>query len=202
MKNYVVIGLETTGPNYKEEQIIEAAVIKYDANFKEMSSFHSMVCFNRGKAKPLSDYVKKLTGIKESDLINGMSEKGAILLINNFIDNDSVLVAQDASFDLAFLSKYDIYPDSYICTKSLTAQMEPSVFFSLKAICRRFCIQLHHAHRALADVQATTELLKYIFQLEVKYIENYLMKFVGREMNFIPANTIKVLDELEFSKEN
>lgn len=198
MKNYVVIGLVASGADYKEEQIIEAAVIKYDENFKEIGSFHSLVCYNRGKAKPLSDYVKKLTGIKESDLTNGMTEKEAMLLFSNFIDNDSIVVAQYAPFDFGFLAKYEIYPNKYICMMSLIAQVEPAISSSFVPIYKSLDIQLEKLHKELADIQATARLLKYSIQQDIQYTENYIVKFTGRSMNFIPANTIQVLDELRF----
>lgn len=199
MKNYVVIDLETTGLDYKTEQITEVALIKYDENFSEIGSFNTVVKLQEGRE--LSEFIKNLTGLTEEYLSNGMTELEATMMVNRFIDNHSIVVAQYAPFDFAFLSKFGITPSKFICTKSLTSQVEPLVSSSLKPTCERLGIKLDNAHRAFADARATAEVLEVRLRQGIEYVENYIVKSPDRDLNFIPFRTIKVLDKEDFIKE-
>jgi DNA polymerase III subunit epsilon len=198
--NYVVIDFETTGLDYTKEQIIEVALIKYDKEFKEIGSFNSLVRLQEGRV--LSGFIKNLTGLSEEALKDGMKEVDAMQIVLDFIDRDTIVVAQYAPFDLAYMSKYDIVPERYICTKSLTSQVEPTVSSSLIPTCERLGIPLENAHRAFADVRATAELLKYrLNEGEAQFVENYIVKSPDRDLNFVPHGTIQVLDKNSFIKE-
>lgn len=198
--NYVVIDFETTGLDYLQEQITEVALIKYDKSFNEIGSFNTLVQLEKGRE--LSAFIKELTGLTEEYLENGMKEKDAMYMVNNFIDQDTIVVAQYAPFDLAFMSKHHIEPRRFICTKSLTSQVEPTVSSSLKPTCERLGIPLENAHRAFADVRATAELLQYrLKEHKADYVVNYIVKSPDRDLNFIPQSTVAVLDKNDFIKE-
>lgn len=200
MKNFVVLDFETTGLDYKVEQITEVALIKLDEEMNEIGSFHTIVQLEKGKV--LSDFIKELTGLTEEYLSKGVTEARAMLQIKSFIDNDTIVVAQYAPFDLAYLSKYGIIPERYICTKSLTSQVEPTVSSSLIPTCERLGIQLDNAHRAFSDVRATAELLKYrLKEGKAQFIENYIVKSPDRDLSFIPHGTIEVLHKEDFISE-
>jgi DNA polymerase III subunit epsilon len=198
--NYIVIDFETTGLDYKVEQITEVALIKYDEEFNEIGSFNSIVKLEKGRV--LSDFIKNLTGLTEEYLENGIDELDAFLAIDKLMDKDSVVVAQYAPFDLAYMAKYGLIPEKYICTKSLTSQVEPTVSSSLIPTCERLGIPLENAHRAFADVRATAELLQYrLKEGKAQFVENYIVKSPDRDLNFVPHGTIEVLDKNDFIKE-
>jgi DNA polymerase III subunit epsilon len=198
--NYVVIDFETTGLDYTKEQITEVALIKYDRNFEEIGSFNTIVKLEKGHE--LSAFIKELTGLTEEYLENGMREKDVMYMVNDFIDEETIVVAQYAPFDLAFLSKYNIVPKRFICTKSLTSQVEPTVSSSLKPTCERLGIPLENAHRAFVDVRATAELLQYrLKEHKADYVVNYIVKSPDRDLNFVPQSTLAVLDKNDFIKE-
>jgi DNA polymerase-3 subunit epsilon len=200
MKNYVVIDFETTGLDYKTEQITEVALIKYDPQFNEIGSFNSLVKLDEGRV--LSDFIKNLTGLTEEALKDGMSDTLAYAIVESFIDKDTTVVAQYAPFDLAYMSEWGIVPDRFICTKSLTSQVEPTVSSSLIPTCERLGIKLDNAHRAFADVRATAELLQYrLKENKAQFVENYIVKSPDRDLNFIPYGTIAVLEKSQFIKE-
>ena len=71
-KNYLVLDFETTGLDYKTEQVTEVGVIKYDEDFNEIGMFHTYVRLQNDRV--LSDFIKKHTGITEDKLAYGMNE--------------------------------------------------------------------------------------------------------------------------------
>lgn len=191
MKNYVVLDFETTGLDPLEEQVIEVALQKLDGELQEVGSFNTFVKLENGCG--LTDFIKDYTGITEKDLMYGMTETEAMEVIRSFIDEDTVVVAQYAPFDLAFMHPYAIQPKKYICTKALTNQAEPLESASLKHTCERLGIKLDQAHRAFADVQATVELLKVRLNQNLEYVENVIVEDFERALTFVPENTFKIL---------
>lgn len=193
MKNFLVLDFETTGLDYKTEQVIEVGAIKYDENYNEVATFHTYVKLHDGNR--LSDFIKDYTGITDNMLEYGMSEQSAMSVIWSMIDSDTIVVAQFAPFDFAFLSNYDIYPQKFICTKSLTQQADGvGVSSSLTPTCERLGIQLIDAHRAMNDVEATAKVLQYRLAQNLKYVENFIMERSDRAVNtFVPKYTEKFL---------
>lgn len=198
MKNYLVIDLETTGLNHEIEQIIEVALIKYDQHFNEVGSFNTLVKLQYGR--PLPEFITELTGITEEMTKEGMYEYDAMRVVESFIDEDTIVVAQYAPFDLAFLdTRGDIQVDNFICTKSLTAQVEPNESSSLKPTCERLGIPLDDAHRAFADVKATAELLQYrLKEHKAQYIQNVVVTSPDRPLKYVPGCLRAVIDKGEF----
>jgi DNA polymerase III subunit epsilon len=185
MKTYVVLDLETTGLDYQSEQIIEIGAIKIDANFNEIDRFHTMVGLAPGKELP--EFITKLTGITAEDLKGKRSEDDALATLKSFIGN-SVVVAQNAPFDLSFIVRGGIEPKEFICTRALVRYVEPELSASLKDVTRRNGIVLTGHHRALNDVEATIEVLKrYIGRFEEGVnIMNLVMDEPSRPLRFIP----------------
>lgn len=189
MKTYTVIDFETTGLDYKTDQIIEIAAVKIDENFKEIGRFHTMVRLNEGRELP--QFIKELTGIKEQDLIAGMDEQNALATLILFID-DSTVIAQNASFDLSFLNRLNMCEiDSFICTRALTKLIEPNENPSLKPTCERYEIKLESHHRGMNDVLATIEVFKLMKakadELGIEY-QNVVIDSSERLLRFIPKN--------------
>jgi DNA polymerase-3 subunit epsilon len=142
--------------------------------------------------REIPPFITKLTGITEADLEDGMFHLDAFNVLKSFIGT-SVVVAQYAPFDLAFLSKYGIEPRTYICTKSLTIQAEPHESSSLGPTCERLGIELTNAHRALDDARATGKVLAYRMKQGLKRVNNTIFVPEGRPLNFIPHNTDYIL---------
>jgi DNA polymerase III subunit epsilon len=183
---YVVLDFETTGLNYREEQITEIGAVRLDADFNEVGSFHTFV-----KLKPwhqLSEY----TDITQEMVDAGVDEAVGINQLISFIDGATV-VAQYAPFDLAFLSKWGYEPHRFICTKSLTSQAEPFESSSLGPTCERLGISLENAHRALDDAKATAKVLEHrMTKDEGLAVMNTLVVTPGRPFNFIPKYTHEI----------
>jgi DNA polymerase III subunit epsilon len=183
---YVVLDLETTGLDYLNDHIIEIAAMKLDDGFNEVGSYNTFVKLPYGVKIPA--FIKQLTGITADHLEEGVSLQTAIRALKDFI-GDATIVAQYAPFDLAWLAQHDIVPDRYVCTKSLTATVEPNESSSLGATCERLGIELKDAHRAIADVKATAAVLKHRKTVDKLKDENFITVTPGRALQYIPPAT-------------
>lgn len=182
---YVFLDLETTGLDYQTEQITEIGAIKVDDNLDEIDRFHTMVALEEGRKLP--EFITKLTGITADDLIGAPSEADALEELAHFI-GDSIVVAQNAPFDLSFISRGGIYPESFICTRALVRYVEPELSASLKDVCKRSGIGLTGHHRSLNDVEATIEVFrKYRELADNSYpLYNVVLDEPSRPLTFTP----------------
>ena len=187
-KNYLVLDFETTGLDYKTEQVTEVGVIKYDEDFNEIGMFHTYVRLQNDRV--LSDFIKKHTGITEGKLAYGMDEEIAMAVIEAMIEYDTVVVAQFAPFDFGYLSNYGILPSNYICTKTLTDIAEPYERSNLGETCERNGIVLKDAHTAMGDVRATKELLQLRLSQGLEVYHNHVTEQPDRPLRFMPHNTV------------
>ena len=202
--SYVVLDLETTGLDYKTEQITEIGAIKIDENFNEIDRFHTMVSLEEGRELP--EFITKLTGITAEDLIGQPTEGAALADLAEFI-GDSIVVAQNAPFDLSFISRGGIEPKLFVCTRALVRYVEPELSASLKDVTARNGISLEGHHRALNDVEATIEVFKrYVEHASYYRIINRVLDEPSRPLRFVPrdAKVRKVayvaLDEWELAE--
>lgn len=188
MAVYTVIDFETTGLDYKTEQVIEIAALKVNEDFEEIGRFSTFVRLE----KELPSFITELTNITENDLVHGLQELSALYLLKGFID-DSTVVAQNAPFDLSFLCG-DLYkePKYFVCTRAMTKLNEPNESPSLKPTCERHGIQLEGHHRAMNDVKATLEIFKIMKEKSERNGISYLNTVIDtpkRPLTFIPKNS-------------
>lgn len=191
-RTYVVIDFETTGLSHLTDDVIEIAAVKLDENFKETASFQTFVQLDQ--QTEVSEFITGLTGITTEDAQSGMTKGGAFAMLQSFIGY-SVVVAQWAPFDLAFLKTKSggLAPREFICTKSLTSMVDPDESSSLGPTCRRLGIELLDAHRALADARATGEILKRYSLVPAQILPNTIVVSPGRPLQFIPYSTERIL---------
>lgn len=193
-ETFVVIDFETTGLDYRTEQIIELAALKVRGG-REIGRLQMLVSLD--ESRELSDYIMELTGISATDLDGAPDKTHALKVLALFID-DATVVAQNASFDLAFLSPVHV-PKSFVCTRTLSLLIEPEENPSLMDVCSKYGIEVNENHRALDHVLATYEVFKIrLRQAEEKGIEfhNVLIGTVDRPLRFIPEFTKVVRGEI------
>ncbi|MEK4789462.1 3'-5' exonuclease [Bacillus sp. FSL K6-2971] len=194
-QTYVVLDLETTGLDHKKDQIIEIGAIKIRLGgrvreFEEVSRFHTMVALEEGRDLP--EFITNLTGITEEDLEDAPEEWDALDDLKNFI-GDAVVVAQNAPFDLSFISRGDIEPERFYCTRAMARFVEPELSASLKDVTKRNGISLDGHHRALNDVEATIEVFRrYLPQVSGEYNDfmNVVMEAPDRPLKFVPKHAM------------
>lgn len=183
---YTVIDFETTGLDYRREQVTEIGAVRLDKDFNEVGVFHTFVNLRPGNR--LSEF----TDITREMVDTGVHESTAMEQLQSFIGG-SIVVAQYAPFDLAFMSKHRMVPKTFICTKSLTSIAEPDKSSSLGPTCERLGIPLENAHRALHDAQATGKVLKHRLTVDgLTDKENVLVVTEGRPLSYIPPNTEQI----------
>lgn len=162
-----VIDLETTGLDPQHGHITEIAAIRAevsaDGSIREIGRFQTFV------ALPDSDDVvpseiTELTGITTEDLRGAPWSFFAVKALDAFALN-SVVVAHNAPFDLAFLAEfYDVsgdlafIPDNFACTRAMSRLVDPDESARLADCCTRHTVPLNGHHRAMNDVEATLQL--------------------------------------------
>ena len=94
---FAIIDTETSGGKFNEEKIIEIAIIIYDSK-KIIDSFTTLI-----KPNVKVDYfVQKLTGIKNSDLVDKKTFKDYAKRISNLVRNKTI-VGHNVEYDYRIL---------------------------------------------------------------------------------------------------
>lgn len=184
---YTVIDFETTGLNYKIDEVIEIAAIKLNKKFEQVGELH-LYCSTNLK---VSKFITDLTGLNNVFLAeNGIEPWDGMSILDKFID-DSIVVAQHAPFDLSFLELVEGYYNFY-CTRSMLLAEYPTESSSLKPSCDRLGIKLENAHTALNDVKATAELFKYLMTEHHCWSMKNKLVINDRTLNYIPHLTDEI----------
>lgn len=98
--DYVVVDIETTGTNSKQDDIIEIAAIKY-RDGKEVGRFSQLVATD----KPLSGFIINLTGITSETLVGQPPIQEVIQEFSVFVGDDMLVGHNIASFDSCFIAE-------------------------------------------------------------------------------------------------
>lgn len=157
--NYVIIDIETTGFNPKNDEIIEIGAVKVCGN-KITSIFQSLA----RPMNPINEYISNLTGITNNMLAEA-NPIGAVL--DSFVSfiGDAVLVGHKINFDVNFL--YDhceahllhYLKNDFIDIRQLFRKQKCSVEnYKHTTLCEKCAIQNTNAHRALSDCLAANNL--------------------------------------------
>jgi DNA polymerase III subunit epsilon len=158
---YVVVDLETTGLRPGSSQICEIGAVKI-AGFEVVDEFETLV----DPRVPLGPAVVALTGLSDRQLRGAPPAAAAVHDFLRFA-GDSVLVAHNARFDLAFLDRETErltgsrlaapVVDTVALARRLLAGRVPRA--SLAQLSYFFGTSVQPCHRALPDAQATAEVL-------------------------------------------
>lgn len=162
---YVVFDVETTGFSNVYDTIIELAAVKIQNGevidrFERFSNPH----------RKLTAKIIELTHITDDMLVGQPDIEQVITEFHDFI-GDSIVVAHNASFDLGFL--YVAYKKAgiegvehpAIDTVELSRLVNPGQkAHNLKALTKKYNIELSQHHRAIYDTEATGELLLHLMK--------------------------------------
>lgn len=163
---FVVIDLETTGAGpHIGAAITEIGAVKVKAG-KTLGEFETFI--NPGH--PIPDYIQELTGISDSMVDEAPTISTVLPALFEFLGSaqETVLVAQNAPFDLSFLKHYARVHDypwpafvvldtAIIARKILTRDEVPNC--KLGTLAAFFGTQTTPNHRALDDARATVDVL-------------------------------------------
>ncbi|MFW5892932.1 MAG: PolC-type DNA polymerase III, partial [Bacillota bacterium] len=157
---YTVFDLETTGLSVHYDKIIEISAVKVK-NHQVIEEFNEFV----NPEEPLSEFTKRLTGIKDSDVKKAPTVDAILPKFKAFFEG-TVFVAHNAPFDMAHLEAnliaLDLYDGPYpvIDTLQIARQVyaEHLKRFNLKAVAKHFKVELTQHHRAIYDTLATKDI--------------------------------------------
>lgn len=173
VKSFTAIDFETSGLSADRDRVIEIAAVRCTSGLVT-SQFSTLVKFN----DQLPAKVSQLTGLTQNDLKNGMDEETAFMMLDNFI-SDSLIVAHNATFDLAFLHfalhrlSGKPFTNNFIDTLTICRERHPYPH-TLQKMCELYGIRVQETHRALLDVMSCCELLMRL--QEESPVEEYINK--------------------------
>ncbi|SHK13546.1 DEDD exonuclease domain-containing protein [Rhodothermus profundi] len=157
--SFVVVDTETTGSR-DEDRIIEVGAVRVQGG-QIVDRFAQLI--NPGRSVP--SFITRLTGITTAMLVG---QPGAARVLPAFLEflGDGVLVAHNLAFDkkmlTAELRRLGLpWPGNpTLCTLRLARRLLPGLpAKGLDGLIRFFQITVTHRHRALADAEATAQVL-------------------------------------------
>jgi DNA polymerase-3 subunit epsilon len=164
---FAVVDLETTGGSPVDAAITEIGAVRLRAG-ERLGTFQTLV----DPCRPIPPYVAHLTGIDDR-MVSGAPPIEAVLPSFLEFTRGTVFVAHNASFDRSFLdasltrSDHPAIQGPVVCTAKLARRVVwpdvPNV--RLATLARYFRTRARPTHRALADAEATAEVLQGLLDL-------------------------------------
>jgi len=161
-KPFVILDLETSGIDPKRNDIIEVAMIRYE-NGKEVDRYDDLIKIDY----KLSEIITIITGITDRDLEEDGKESGYVFSKIEKMLEGAYIVGHNINFDIGFLRENYVEMDilGYIDTIPLAQILMPEhASYSLESLSDDLNISHENSHRAMADVEATLDLFKYLWK--------------------------------------
>jgi len=172
---YVVFDVETTGLSAERDRLIEIAAVKVK-NGAEIDSFESYI----NPRRPISELITRLTSITDDDVKDAPFEEEVMTNFYNWLDEDDILVAHNAKFDLGFLdksferlglkNKNNASIDTLFISR---AENKEAKRHGLSNLAKLYKVRLVQHHRAIYDTKATAEIfvkmLDQLYKLGIEY---------------------------------
>lgn len=194
----MVIDFETTGLSPKTNQPIEVGVLKKEyISFQEFEKTYSTL-IKLPKEGVIPKFITNLTGLTTKEVNKDGVKRDVIRKkLLSMIDDDTLVIAHNANFDLGFLYyHFDIKPKQFLCTRTVEFLTHPHESSSLEATYIRYFGETKQEHRALSDVYMTMEVLEKQIEIHGRNMDYFLNKVVitpERNLVYIPYNAT-VLD--------
>jgi DNA polymerase-3 subunit epsilon len=158
---FCVLDLETTGGSPVDSRITEIGAVKVRGG-ERLGTFQTLV----DPREPIPPYVSHLTGIDDLLVAGEPPIEQVLPALAEFV-RGAVFVAHNAGFDFGFVNAalerndYPPLPGPPVCTAKLAKRVVwpevPNV--RLQTLARYFRTRAQPVHRALADAEATVEVL-------------------------------------------
>jgi DNA polymerase-3 subunit epsilon len=159
---YAVFDCETTGTTPGLDEIVSFAVIRLDADGRELDRLVRVV----RPAQPIPAGATAVHRISDEDVRSAPRFEDVAVELGALLEG-AVFVAHNAAFDLGMLTAelrrtgVSYRPPAVACTLQAFQLLEPlAPAFGLEVLCARHEISVATAHEALADAEATAELLR------------------------------------------
>jgi DNA polymerase III subunit epsilon len=199
-----ILDFETTGLSPQNDFPTEVAIYKVG-----VSKFTALPFEARYETKlklpegvEVPEFITNLTGLTTEDLnTNGIDLAEAIPEVQRLIDQDTLVIAHNANFDLGFLfHHFGIEPAHFMCTRAISILTEPDKNASLKNVFARMFGEKEQTHRAGDDIEMTLDVFnQFVGELgndSMMFFKNRIVNMPDREISFKPYNA-KVLDFTE-----
>lgn len=195
----IYLDTETTGLNYKQDKIIELALVPFEYN-KEGKVFRILKGYSgfQDPGVPLSRDITLLTGIT-NDMVRGQSfdsEK-----IESLVSSASLIVAHNASFDRKFVEKqFPIVKEkAWGCSCSQIPWKEESISSAkLEYLAYKFGF-FYDAHRAEVDCLVGVHILTQLLPVSKELVLKFLLQ-KAYEKSYIIWATNAPYDSKDFLK--
>jgi DNA polymerase-3 subunit alpha (Gram-positive type) len=168
LQEYVVFDLETTGLDYSKDAIIEIGAVKV-REAKVVDTFASFIHY----PYPLHPFIKQLTGINESLLVDAPEARPVLEGFLNFATDLPLMGHNARSFDMPFVNyalrreNLESLTNPLIDTIDVAKSSSLRFYnYKLKTLVNFFHITHVDAHRAIGDAMATYQ----VFERLRKYI--------------------------------
>jgi DNA polymerase III epsilon subunit family exonuclease len=164
--DFVVFDTETTGAKAGHSRMTEIGAYRVSGG-KIVDEFQTLV----NPEMPIPAHITQLTGISDSMAARAPLFADVAPDLLNFF-GDSVLVAHNADFDMAFLN-YEIRRvygerkliNHNLCTVRLSRKLLPNIQnYKLHTVAEYFSIQICNRHRAAGDALATAQIFVRLLQ--------------------------------------
>lgn len=118
---YISFDLETTGLNKNEDEIIQIALVSFDAQGNILKKFSSLV---RPEQVTIKEFISYLTGIDNEQIKTAPVFAKIHEEVESFFDEYTIIVGHNIQFDIGFLQKYipDLRYKDHIDTYQLAKQ--------------------------------------------------------------------------------
>ena len=183
-KTFCVTDVETTGQKSDDSEIIEIATVKVK-NGKIEEEFCSYV----KPQTPIPDFITKMTGITNDDVVNSPKAETVLKGWLDFIQDGEFFCAHNVMFDYDFIYKClqvcnlpldNLRKLKFFCTVKAARVMYPELpSRKLGDLVKHFNISVDKRHRALDDAKATAQILLIFFE-HIKQNKKQLLDIIER----------------------
>ncbi|CAH1001527.1 3'-5' exonuclease DinG [Neolewinella maritima] len=180
-QEYAIVDIETTGSRASRARITEIGIVVFDGE-KVTETFETLL----DPEQYIPAGIVELTGITQ-EMVKGKPKFYEVAKRIVELTEGRIFVAHNAKFDYGFLREEFgrlgyTFSRRKLCTVRLTRKCFPGLkSYSLGKLIQHFGFTVEARHRALADAQATTELLQMCLAgedcaAEAKRLINYGIK--------------------------
>jgi len=166
LREYIVVDIETTGLSKRIHGITEIAAV-YVRDDEVVDTFQSLV----NPRVHIPSFITRLTGINDAMVADAPLIQQVLPQFLQFV-KDRPFIAHNATFDCGFITENlrrhlaSELANEVICTRLLANRLVPQLpSKKLSSLCTYFCVTNMQAHRALADVHATTKIFQCMMPL-------------------------------------
>ena len=168
-QRFCIVDIETNGSKPGTSQVIEIGAVMIE-NGEIVDRLETFVA-----CAFIPEYITKITGIEQMDLIDAPSRRQALIMLREFL-GDAVFVAHNVSFDHSFLqasfNRFGLgdIGNPYFCTINLARRTFESQRYGLAYLNESLGIETATHHRAYSDAISAFHVMKKSFETLPDYV--------------------------------